>query len=187
MRLILVCLLICSFCMSCKDPEIEFENVDEIVNSIKKTETYLKKIPALPYLSNEYVEFGFMRDGHVSMIGSTFNYNPNDTTREGYINYQEMVDTCRTFSGLTVDEWQDLKKQFATLREIQIVFNDNAFYNDGKFQFFYYTLILPRYQNSGPFYLAVLSDDIVKTEDFKDRFVVLDKKGELYLLRPHWW
>lgn len=93
-----------------------------------------------------------------------------------------MVDTCRVFPGLTVNEWQDLKKQLGILRNMKIVLSDNAFYNDGKFQFFYYSCLLPDYQYSDRFCLALLSDEIVQTEDFKDRFLVVDKEKELYLL-----
>lgn len=182
MRRILIGLLLCVSCISCRNPQIGYANVEELIYSIKLTEMYIKKIPALTNRTDRYVTFGLTDDGHIDILGSTYHYNPNDTTWEGRNNYQKMVDTCRVFPGLTVNEWQDLKKQLGILRNMKIVLSDNAFYNDGKFQFFYYSCLLPDYQYSDRFCLALLSDEIVQTEDFKDRFLVVDKEKELYLL-----
>ncbi|WP_455584820.1 hypothetical protein [Bacteroides sp.] len=186
MRQIVICSLLCAFCMSCGGPEIEYENVDEVINTIKRTEMYMKKIPVIPTTANTYATFGLDTDGHIGVSWSTYNYNPEDTTYEGHINSQKMVDTCRTFPGLTVDEWQDLKKQLMSMRDMRICFSENTYYNDGVFQFFNYYYSVPDCLYCDNYYIAVLTDAIVKTEDFKRRFKVIDKKGDLYLLQ-RWW
>lgn len=177
MRQIIIYLLLCVFCISCRGPKIEYKNVDELISSIKQAEMYIKKIPAISGRTGEYVTFTFTEDNHFSIVGSTYNYNPIDTgTWEGYNNLQEMADTCRTFRGLTLDEWKDLKTQLLVLREMRVKDSNIAYYNDGVFQFFYYSCTVPGQFSFDPFCWAVLSDDIVKTEDFKSRFFIMDKK-----------
>lgn len=43
MRRILIGLLLCVSCISCRNPKIGYANVEELIYSIKLTEMYIKK------------------------------------------------------------------------------------------------------------------------------------------------
>lgn len=173
--------------VSCECPKIEFtdKELTSIINAIKQSEVYMKKIPALPNKSGEYATFGLSTDT-LKIIGSTYKYNPNDSTRKGRINIQA-IDTCTTFPGLTQEEFIDLKKQLNILKDLGVCFSQARFYNDGKFRFYCYVYSPVRHKYyDWDFYLAVFEDPKTTSDpEFLRRFNILDKKGQLYLMTYH--
>ena len=168
--------------------KIQIEKTDELKITIKETEALIKKVDILYIykgLDYKYPLF-FFKDNGITMMHTIVNYNPNDSIREGRRNpnLQNHIDTCKVIPGLTVEEWDLLKSNLRKLEKFGIKGNNVAFYNDAKFQFFYYDYIYPKkieYMTIG--YLALLSDEIINTKDFKLRFVVMDKKDGIYLIK----
>lgn len=164
---------------------IDIENVAELRNAIIESEKYMKKIEVLPTYPNDHVEFGGLDLGRIDFIYSTLNYDPNDSIREKRHNpnLQENVDTLQSIPGLTPEEWQELKSKLKVLGKYGIYSSWQAYYNDGKFQFYYYLYKYDKYIKIGPrAFLAVLSEEQTQTKDFKQRFIIMDRKEDLYLL-----
>ena len=172
--------------VSCKNEYvIDIDNVSELSNAILESEKYMKKIEVLSTYPNHYVEFGDLEKGTIGLLYSTLNYDPNDSTREGRHNpnWQSNVDTLQNIPGLKAEEWQDLKRNLKILGKYGIYWSGQQYYNDGKFQFYYYLYKLHKYNKIGPLaYLAVLPESQTQTEDFKRRFIIMDRKDNLYFL-----
>lgn len=173
--------------VSCKNHYlIDIENVTELRNAILESEKYMKKIEVLPtYHSITYVEFGGLNQGRIDLIYSTLNYDPNDSIREKRHNpnLQLHVDTLQNIPGLNQEEWQKLKYDLNILGKYGIYSSWQEYYNDGKFQFYYYLYKLDEYNKIGPrAFLAVLSEEQTQTEDFNQRFIIMDRKDDLYML-----
>lgn len=167
---------------------LNIENTEELKTTILETEQLIKKIEILSsYKDTDYhYPLFWFKDNGITMMHTVVNYNPNDSIREGRRNpnTQDHIDTCRIMPGLSPDEWTLLKKDLRKLEDFDIKGNNVAFYNDFKFQFFYYDYLYPEgyeYRDIG--YLALLSEDIVNTEDFKQQFIVMDKKDGIYLFK----
>jgi hypothetical protein len=114
------------------------------------------------------------------------NFNLNDTVINGKhnLNIQCLSDSVTCIPGLTEEEYASLKTNLLRLKEYGLKNSDFTFYNDGRFQFFYYGYYYPEnfgYRTIG--YLAVLSDSIIKTSDFYWRFEIMDCKDGLYSIR----
>lgn len=171
--------------------QIRIENVEECKTAILKTEELIKKITTLPLYNQDYhyPRFWFDEDG-IRMLYTLINYNPKDSIINGKWNPNEQmnIDTCQTMPGLTTEEWGTLKDNLLVLRENGIKGSQVAFYNDAKFQFFYYDYIYPdvRFEFRDIGFLALLSDEMVSTRDFKYRFKVMDKKEGMYLIKEIW-
>lgn len=166
--------------------KIDIENTEDIKTTIIDTERLIKKIEILSkYTYYSYPIFRFENNG-ITMIYTKVNYNSNDSIREGRSNpnTQNHIDTCQVIPGLTIDEWTLLKINLKKLENIGIKSNNVAFYNEEKLEFFYYSYLYPdnwEYCDIG--YLALLSEDIVNTDDFKQRFTVMDEKDGIYLIK----
>lgn len=171
---------------SCKNEYlIDIEDVTELKEAILESEKYMKKIEVLPTYSNHYVEFGGLDLGRIDLIYSTLNYDPNDSIREGRKNpnLQKNVDILSCIPGLTSEEWQQLKCKLNVLSKYGIDSSWQAYYNDGKFQFYYYLYKFDKYLKIGPrAFLAVLSKEQVQSQDFNQCFIIMDQKDDLYLL-----
>lgn len=183
-KISLMCLVI--ILVSCENHYvIDIENVAELRNAIIESEKHMKKIEVLSTYPNDYVEFSGLDSGRIDLIYSTLNYDPNDSIREKRHNpnFQENVDTLQSVPGLTKEEWKELKCKLKVLGKYGIVSSCQAYYNDGKFQFYYYLYKYDKYVKIGPrAFLAVLSEEQVQTKDFKQRFIIMDRKEDLYLL-----
>ena len=171
---------------SCKNEYvIDIDNVQELSKAILESEKYMKKIEVLPTYSRHYAEFGDLYLGEIGLLYSTLNYNPNDSILEGRNNpnWQSNVDTLQNIPGLNLEEWQELKCNLKILGKYGIYASEQEYYNDGKFQFYYYFYKFDKYIKIGPIaYLAVLSEKQTQTEDFKRRFIIMDRKDDLYFL-----
>ena len=171
---------------SCKNEYvIDIDNVQELSKAILESEKYMKKIEVLPTYSRHYAEFGDLYLGEIGLLYSTLNYNPNDSILEGRNNpnWQSNVDTLQNIPGLNLEEWQELKHNLKILGKYGIYSSAQAFYNDGKIQFFCYLYKFDKYNKLGPkAFLAVLPEEKTQTEDFKSRFIIMDRKDDLYLL-----
>lgn len=168
--------------------KITIENTEDLKITIIKTEELIKKVEVLDIykkLDYKYPIFKFKDDG-ITMINTMVNYDPNDSIKENRRNpnLQEHIDTCRVISGLNENEWIDLKKNLRKLEDFGIKGNNIAYYNDAKFEFFYYDYIYPTgWERKDIGYIALLSDKIVNEEDFKQRFVIMDQKDGIYLIK----
>jgi len=128
--------------LSCNNNyKINIDYTEDLKTIILETEALIKKIEILPkYRETDYnypiFSFG---DGGITMQHTVVNYNPLYSMREGRYNpnVQSHIDTCQVIPGLTSEEWIILKKNLRKLENLGIKGNDVAFYNDGKFQFFY--------------------------------------------------
>lgn len=171
---------------SCKNQYVlDIENVAELKDAILESEKYMKKIEVLSTYPNDHVVFSGLDLERIDLIYSTLNYDPNDSIREKRHNpnFQENVDTLQSIPGLTKEEWQDLKSKLKVLGTYGINSSWHAYYNDGKFQFYYYLYKYDKYMKIGPrAFLAVLSEEQTQTKDFKQRFIIMDQKDDLYLL-----
>jgi hypothetical protein len=168
--------------------KIDIEDTANLKTIIIETEKLIKKIEILStYKDSDYnYPLFWFNDNGITMMHTIINYNPNDSISEGRHNpnIQEHIDTCKTIPGLTMEEWNILKNNLRKLEKLGIRKNKVAYYNDAKFQFFYYSYLYPEgyeYRDIG--YLALLSEDVVNTEDFKQRFIVMDKKDGIYLIK----
>lgn len=172
--------------ISCKNEYVlDVENVSELRTTILESEKYMKKIEVLPTYPDHEVVFGDLELGKISLLYSTLNYNPNDSIREGRKNpnWQENVDTLQNIPGLTREEWQELKRNLNVLGNYGIYSSWREYYNDGKFQFYYYLYKYDKYVKIGPrAFLAILSEEQTRTPDFKQRFIIMDRRDDLYLL-----
>ena len=173
--------------ISCKNEYVldDIENVSELRNAILKSEKYMKKIEVLPTYPNEYAEFGDLELGKIGLLYSTLNYNPNDSIREGRNNpnWQADVDTVQNIPGLKSEEWQELKLSLKILGKYGISRNEQISYHDEKFEFYIYFYKYNKYTKIGPpAYLAVLPEKQTLTDEFKKRFIIMDKRDDLYLL-----
>lgn len=172
---------------SCKNEYlIDIEDVTELKEAILESEKYMKKIEVLPtYYPRHKVVFGGLDLGRIDLIYSTLNYDPNDSILEGRYNpnMQEHVDILQNIPGLTSEEWQQLKCKLNVLSKYGIVSSWQAYYNDGKFQFYYYLYKFDKYLKIGPrAFLAVLSKEQVQSQGFNQCFIIMDQKDDLYLL-----
>lgn len=171
---------------SCKNEYVlDIDNVPKLSNAILESEKYMKKIEVLPTYPNDYVEVGDLYLGKIGLLYSTLNYDPNDSIQEGRHNpnWQSNVDTLQNVPGLSPEEWKELKRNLKILGKYGIYSSSQAFYNDGKFQFYYYLYKSDKYNKIGPrAFLAVLSEAQTQTSDFKSRFIIMDRKDNLYLL-----
>ena len=173
--------------ISCKNEYVldDIENVSELRNAILKSEKYMKKIEVLPTYPNEYAEFGNLKLGKIGLIYSTLNYNPNDSIREGRNNpnWQADVDTVQNIPGLKSEEWQELKLSLKILGKYGISRNEQISYHDEKFEFYIYFYKYNKYTKIGPpAYLAVLPEKQTLTDEFKKRFIIMDRREDLYFL-----
>ena len=173
--------------ISCKNEYVldDIENVSELRNAILKSEKYMKKIEVLPTYPNEYAEFGDLELGKIGLLYSTLNYNPNDSIQEGRYNpnWQADVDTVQNIPGLKPEEWQELKLSLKILGKYGIYRNEQISYHDSKFEFYIYYYKIDKYTKIGPpAYLAVLPEKQTLTDEFKKRFIIMDKRDDLYLL-----
>ena len=173
--------------ISCKNEYVldDIENVSELRNAILKSEKYMKKIEVLPTYPNEYAEFGDLELGRIGLIYSTLNYDPNDSIQEGRYNpnWQTDVDTVQNIPGLKPEEWQELKLSLKILGKYGIYCNEQISYHDSKFEFYIYYYKIDKYTKIGPpAYLAVLPEKQTLTDEFKKRFIIMDKRDDLYLL-----
>ncbi len=171
---------------SCKNEYVlDINNVPELSNAILESEIYMKKIEVLPTYPDDYVEVGDLYLGKIGLLYSTLNYDPNDSIQEGRYNpnWQPNVDTLQNVPGLNPEEWKELKRNLKILGKYGIYSSSQAVYNDGKFQFYYYLYKSDKYNKIGPrAFLAVLSEAQTQTRDFKSRFIIMDRKDNLYLL-----
>lgn len=171
---------------SCKNEYVlDINNVPELSNAILESEIYMKKIEVLPTYPDDYVEVGDLYLGKIGLLYSTLNYDPNDSIQEGRYNpnWQPNVDTLQNVPGLNPEEWKELKRNLKILGKYGIYWSEQEFYNDGKFQFYYYLYKSDKYNKIGPrAFLAVLSEAQTQTRDFKSRFIIMDRKDNLYLL-----
>ena len=182
--ILLVFILVMS---SCKNEYVlDIDNVSELNNAILESEKYMKKIEVLPaYYSRYYAEFGDLHLGKIGLLYSTLNYDPNDSIQEGRYNpnWQPNVDTLQNVPGLNPEEWKELKRNLKILGKYGIYWSEQEYYNDGKFQFYYYLYKSDKYNKIGPrAFLAVLSEAQTQMRDFKSRFIIMDRKDNLYLL-----
>ena len=173
--------------ISCKNEYVldDIENVSELRNAILESEKYMKKIEVLPKYSGEYVEFGDLELGKIGLLYSTLNYNPNDSILEGRNNpnWQSNVDTLQNIPGLKPEEWQELKRNLKILGEYGIYSSEQEYYHDGKFEFYIYYYKFDKYVKIGPrAFLAVLPEKQTLTDEFKKRFIIMDRREDLYLL-----
>ena len=174
--------------ISCKNEYVldDIENVSELRNAILKSEKYMKKIEVLPkYSGRYYAEFGDLELGKIGLLYSTLNYNPNDSIQEGRYNpnWQADVDTVQNIPGLKPEEWQELKLSLKILGKYGISRNEQISYHDEKFEFYIYFYKYNKYTKIGPpAYLAVLPEKQTLTDEFKKRFIIMDKRDDLYLL-----
>ena len=173
--------------ISCKNEYVldDIENVSELRNAILKSEKYMKKIEVLPTYPNEYAEFGDLELGKIGLLYSTLNYNPNDSIQEGRYNpnWQADVDTVQNIPGLKPEEWQELKLSLKILGKYGIYRNEQISYHDEKFEFYIYYYKIDKYTKIGPpAYLAVLPEKQTLTDEFKKRFIIMDKREDLYFL-----
>ena len=173
--------------ISCKNEYVldDIESVSELRNAILKSEKYMKKIEVLPTYPNEYAEFGDLELGRIGLIYSTLNYNPNDSILEGRNNpnWQADVDTVQNIPGLKSEEWQELKLSLKILGKYGISRNEQISYHDEKFEFYIYFYKYNKYTKIGPpAYLAVLPEKQTLTDEFKKRFIIMDKREDLYFL-----
>lgn len=171
---------------SCKNEYVlDINNVPELSNAILESEIYMKKIEVLPTYPDDYVEVGDLYLGKIGLLYSTLNYDPNDSIQEGRYNpnWQPNVDTLQNVPGLNPEEWKELKRNLKILGKYGIYWSEQEYYNDGKFQFYYYLYKSDKYNKIGPrAFLAVLSEAQTQTRDFKSRFIIMDRKDNLYLL-----
>ena len=171
---------------SCKNEYVlDINNVPELSNAILESEIYMKKIEVLPTYPDDYVEVGYLYLGKIGLLYSTLNYDPNDSIQEGRYNpnWQSNVDTLQNVPGLNPEEWKELKRNLKILGKYGIYWSEQEYYNDGKFQFYYYLYKSDKYNKIGPrAFLAVLSEAQTQTRDFKSRFIIMDRKDNLYLL-----
>ena len=181
--ILLVFILVMS---SCKNEYVlDINNVPELSNAILESEIYMKKIEVLPTYPDDYVEVGDLYLGKIGLLYSTLNYDPNDSIQEGRYNpnWQSNVDTLQNVPGLNPEEWKELKRNLKILGKYGIYWSEQEYYNDGKFQFYYYLYKSDKYNKIGPrAFLAVLSEAQTQTRDFKSRFIIMDRKDNLYLL-----
>ena len=173
--------------ISCKNEYVldDIENVSELRNAILKSEKYMKKIEVLPTYPNEYAEFGDLELGRIGLIYSTLNYDPNDSIQEGRYNpnWQTDVDTVQNIPGLKPEEWQELKLSLKILGKYGIYCNEQISYHDSKFEFYIYYYKIDKYTKIGPpAYLAVLPEKQTLTDEFKSRFIIMDRRDDLYFL-----
>ena len=173
--------------ISCKNEYVldDIENVSELRNAILKSEKYMKKIEVLPTYPNEYAEFGDLELGKIGLLYSTLNYNPNDSIQEGRYNpnWQADVDTVQNIPGLKPEEWQELKLSLKILGKYGIYRNEQISYHDSKFEFYIYYYKIDKYTKIGPpAYLAVLPEKQTLTDEFKSRFIIMDRRDDLYFL-----
>ena len=173
--------------ISCKNEYVldDIENVSELRNAILKSEKYMKKIEVLPTYPNEYAEFGDLELGKIGLLYSTLNYNPNDSIQEGRYNpnWQTDVDTVQNIPGLKPEEWQELKLSLKILGKYGIYCNEQISYHDSKFEFYIYYYKFDKYTKIGPrAFLAVLPEKQTLTDEFKKRFIIMDKREDLYFL-----
>ena len=173
--------------ISCKNEYVldDIENVSELRNAILKSEKYMKKIEVLPTYPNEYAEFGDLELGKIGLLYSTLNYNPNDSIQEGRYNpnWQADVDTVQNIPGLKPEEWQELKLSLKILGKYGISRNEQISYHDEKFEFYIYFYKYNKYTKIGPpAYLAVLPEKQTLTDEFKSRFIIMDRRDDLYFL-----
>ena len=173
--------------VSCKNEYIldDIESVSELRNAILKSEKYMKKIEVLPTYPNEYAEFGDLELGKIGLLYSTLNYNPNDSIQEGRYNpnWQTDVDTVQNIPGLKPEEWQELKLSLKILGKYGIYRNEQISYHDSKFEFYIYYYKIDKYTKIGPpAYLAVLPEKQTLTDEFKSRFIIMDRRDDLYFL-----
>ena len=173
--------------ISCKNEYVldDIESVSELRNAILKSEKYMKKIEVLPTYPNEYAEFGDLELGRIGLIYSTLNYNPNDSILEGRNNpnWQADVDTVQNIPGLKPEEWQELKLSLKILGKYGIYRNEQISYHDEKFEFYIYYYKIDKYTKIGPpAYLAVLPEKQTLTDEFKSRFIIMDRRDDLYFL-----
>ena len=173
--------------ISCKNEYVldDIENVSELRNAILKSEKYMKKIEVLPTYPNEYAEFGDLELGKIGLLYSTLNYNPNDSIQEGRYNpnWQADVDTVQNIPGLKPEEWQELKLSLKILGKYGISRNEQISYHDEKFEFYIYFYKYNKYTKIGPpAYLAVLPEKQTLTDEFKKRFIIMDRRDDLYFL-----
>ena len=173
--------------ISCKNEYVldDIESVSELRNAILESEKYMKKIEVLPKYSGEYVEFGDLELGKIGLLYSTLNYNPNDSILEGRNNpnWQSNVDTLQNIPGLKPEEWQELKRNLKILGEYGIYSSEQEYYHDGKFEFYIYYYKFDKYVKIGPrAFLAVLPEKQTLTDEFKKRFIIMDRREDLYLL-----
>ena len=174
--------------VSCKNEYIldDIESVSELRNAILKSEKYMKKIEVLPkYSGRYYAEFGDLELGKIGLLYSTLNYNPNDSILEGRNNpnWQSNVDTLQNIPGLKLEEWQELKRNLKILGEYGIYSSEQEYYHDGKFEFYIYYYKFDKYVKIGPrAFLAVLPEKQTLTDEFKKRFIIMDRREDLYLL-----
>ena len=173
--------------ISCKNEYVldDIENVPELRNAILESEKYMKKIEVLSTYPNDYAVFGDLELGEIGLLYSTLNYNPNDSIQEGRHNpnWQANVDTLQIIPGLNPKEWQELKRNLKVLGKYGIYSSFQEYYNDGKFQFYYYLYKYDKYIKIGPrAFLAVLPEKQTQTKGFKSSFIIMDKREDLYLL-----
>lgn len=174
--------------ISCKNEYVldDIENIPELRNAILESEKYMKKIEVLPAYSGRcYAEFGNLRLEKIGLIYSTLNYDPNDSIREGRFNpnWQADVDTVQNIPGLNPEEWQELKRNIKVLGKYGISGSEQIAYHDDNFEFYIYYYKFDKYIKIGPIaFLAVLSEKQTQTKDFKKKFIIMDKKEDLYLL-----
>ena len=173
--------------ISCKNEYVldDIENVSELRNAILKSEKYMKKIEVLPTYPNEYAEFGDLELGRIGLIYSTLNYDPNDSIQEGRYNpnWQTDVDTVQNIPGLKPEEWQELKLSLKILGKYGIYRNEQISYHDSKFEFYIYYYKFDKYTKIGPrAFLAVLPEKQTLTDEFKSRFIIMDRRDDLYFL-----
>ena len=173
--------------ISCKNEYVldDIESVSELRNAILKSEKYMKKIEVLPTYPNEYAEFGDLELGRIGLIYSTLNYDPNDSIQEGRYNpnWQTDVDTVQNIPGLKPEEWQELKLSLKILGKYGIYRNEQISYHDSKFEFYIYYYKFDKYTKIGPrAFLAVLPEKQTLTDEFKKRFIIMDKREDLYFL-----
>lgn len=173
--------------ISCKNEYVldDIENVPELRNEILESEKYMKKIEVLSTYPNDYAVFGDLELGEIGLLYSTLNYDPNDYIQEGRHNpnWQANVDTLQIIPGLNPKEWQELKRNLKVLGKYGIYSSFQEYYNDGKFQFYYYLYKYDKYIKIGPrAFLAVLPEKQTQTKGFKSSFIIMDKREDLYLL-----
>jgi len=155
-------------------------NINELKKTIMITESLIKKIKIMPSCNDEYPSFSLFDSIYITH--TLLNYSTNN--KENPKNIQCLSDDILFIPGLTEEECSILKFNLLLLKKYGIKTSEIAYYSDDTFRFFYYGYYYPaNYGFRSIGYLAVLSKEIVNTDDFNLRFQIMDFKDGLYFIR----
>lgn len=164
-------------------------NIDEsliLKEKITEIEFSLNKVEKAPKYENLSPQFSTNKK-NIYLLYSNINYSYKDSIIEGRYNPNlQNVTFVDKINGIEHDEMIRLKKNIIFLCDKNICFQEYVLCDpDNQIGFYIYRYVYQEWMLNYPEkigYIALLNDEIIKSDCFKGNFIILDKLNGLFLI-----